>query len=112
VRPLVKKRPQAREDLLNHFVYIGRRNPEAAERFLHAAEETFALLATAPEIGKPWESRSSRLAGVRSWTMPRYKNYRIFYRPIAGGIEVLYVLYGSRDIQTLLDAEHGEGGEE
>ena len=103
--PLVKKRPQAKEDLLGHFVYIGRRNPEAAEHFLDAVEQTFVRLATAPEVGRLWESLSPRLVGVRSWTMPRYKKYRIFYRPIPGGIEVLHVLYGGRDLQALLDVE-------
>jgi toxin ParE1/3/4 len=103
-----QKRTQAKEDLLGHFIYIGRRNPEAAEHFLDEVEQTVVRLATAPEMGRLWESRSPRLAGVRSWTMPRYKKYRIFYRPIPGGIEVLHVLYAARDLQALLDAEPDE----
>jgi hypothetical protein len=41
--PVVIKKPRAEQDLLDHFVSIGARNPDAAERFLDAAEEAFAL---------------------------------------------------------------------
>jgi plasmid stabilization system protein ParE len=41
----VIKKPRAERDLLDHFIFIGRRNPDAAERFLTAAESAFAQLA-------------------------------------------------------------------
>jgi toxin ParE1/3/4 len=112
VSPAVRKRPQAKKDILNHFIYIGRRNLDSAERFLDAVEKAFALLAASPEMGRPWESSSPRLVGVRSWTMPRYKKYRIFYRPIAEGIEVLHVFHASRNFATLLGAEQIDEWEE
>jgi toxin ParE1/3/4 len=112
VSPAVRKRPQAKKDLLDHFIYIGRRNHGAAERFLDAVEKAFTLLAASPEMGRLWESTSPRLVGVRSWTMPRYKKYRIFYRPIPGGIEVLHVMHGSRNFAILLGAEQIDEWEE
>jgi toxin ParE1/3/4 len=106
--PLVVKKPRAEQDLLDHFVYIGQRNPAAAERFLDAAEESFALLAQMPLMGREWDSPSPRLAGVRSWTIPKFKNYRIFYRPIENGIEVLHVFHAKRDFRRILEAEEPE----
>jgi plasmid stabilization system protein ParE len=35
--PRVIKKPRAERDLLDHFVFIGRWNPEAANRFLSIA---------------------------------------------------------------------------
>jgi toxin ParE1/3/4 len=106
--PRILKKPRAEQDLLDHSVYIGQRNPGAAERFLDAAQEAFALLAQMPLMGRQWNSPSPRLAGVRSWTMPKFKNYRIFYRPIENGIEVLHVFHARRDIRSILEAEQPE----
>jgi toxin ParE1/3/4 len=105
MRRVVRKTPRAEQDLLDHYTYIGERNPRAADRFLQAAKEAFARLARLPGMGRAWESPSPRLAGVRSWTIPSFRNYRIFYRPIRNGIEVLHVLHARRDIQTLLEDE-------
>lgn len=49
-RPIARK-PQARQALLEHFVYIGERNLGAAKRFLQAARKTFEQLAQTPQIG-------------------------------------------------------------
>ena len=70
-----------------------------------AAEQAFTQLARLPQMGRPWISSSARLAGVRSWTIPKFKNYRIFYRPTEDGIEVLHVFHAARDIQTILESE-------
>jgi plasmid stabilization system protein ParE len=40
--------------------------------------------------------------GIRVFPVSRFKKYLVFYRPIEGGIEVLRVLHGARDIQGLL----------
>jgi plasmid stabilization system protein ParE len=42
---VVLKRPQVTRDLAEQAVLIGRDNPDAASRFLHAAEAVFAQLA-------------------------------------------------------------------
>jgi plasmid stabilization system protein ParE len=49
----VLKRPRAKVDLLDHFVYIGERGSlEKAEEFLKAVERAFELLAGMPEMGR------------------------------------------------------------
>jgi toxin ParE1/3/4 len=105
---VVIKGPRAEQDLLDHFVYIGERNRHAAERLLGAAEKAFLLLALNPMLGPAWDSPSPRLAGVRSWTIPQFNNYRIFYRPIENGIEVLHVFHARRNIQRILEEEEEE----
>lgn len=103
--PRVIKKPRAEQDLLDHFVYIGQRNPDVAERFLDAAEAACARLARHPLVGRPWRLASPRLAGVRSWPIPRFRNYLVFYRPLDDGIEVLHVFHARRDIRGILEAE-------
>jgi toxin ParE1/3/4 len=106
--PVVRKTPRAEQDLLGHYVYIGERDPRAADRFLRAADAAFKRLARLPGMGRAWESPLPRLAGVRSWTIPEFRNFRIFYRPIRNGIEVLHVLYARMDVRRLLEDEAGE----
>jgi toxin ParE1/3/4 len=105
---VVLKKPRAEEDLLDIFEHIGERNLAAAEKFLEAAERAFGLLSHFPLMGKPWKSSSPRLANIRSWPVPKFKNYLIFYRPIKNGIEVLHVLYGRRNLPTILEMEEPE----
>jgi toxin ParE1/3/4 len=108
----IVERPRARQELEDIAAYIGAARPSAAERFLDAAEQAFTLLSQNPGMGRAWASSSPRLQGVRSWTLPRFKRYRIFYRPIEDGIEVLHVFHAARDIETLLEAEAAEEEEQ
>ncbi len=103
--PVVGRKPRAVQDLLDHFTYIGQRNANAAERFLEAGEIAIAHLTEFPLTGRPWKSASPRLAGIRSWIIPNFRNYCIFYRPIDRGIEVLHVIYARRNIQAILEGE-------
>jgi toxin ParE1/3/4 len=103
--PVVLKTPRAKQDLLDHFVYIGADNLAAAERFLDACEHAIDLLAQFPLMGREWKSESPHLAGVRSWIVPRFKKYRIFYRPVENGVEILHVFHASRDIQSIHEDE-------
>jgi plasmid stabilization system protein ParE len=78
----VLKRPRAKVDLLDHFVYIGERGSlEKAEEFLKAVERAFELLAGMPEMGRAWLSSDPRLDGIRAWPLREYP-YLILYRPL------------------------------
>ena len=101
----VLKRPRAKVDLLDHFVYIGERGSlEKAEEFLKAVERAFELLAGMPEMGRAWLSSDPRLDGVREWPLREYP-YLILYRPLKRGIEVLHVFHGAQDVTALLEEE-------
>src|SRR5207253_2286674 len=99
----VTKSAKARRDLREHFVYIGRDSLPAARRFLQAADKAMEKLARMPQMGSPWDSTNPALAGLRVWGIRKFENYLIFYRAVPEGIEVLRVLHGARDLDTLLE---------
>lgn len=105
----VLRRPRALRDLAEHYEFIGVDSLAAADRFLLAAERSFQRLAAMPRMGRPWRSSIRRLAGIRVWGIPEFRNYLVFYRPLADGIEVLHVLHAARDIPTSLESEDEAG---
>ncbi len=100
---IVRTRARALMDLDEIAEYIGRSNPRAALRFLDAFDQTVAALADLPALGSLHESNHPRLRDVRVRAVKRFKNHLIFYRPIAGGIEVLRVLHGARYLPSMLE---------
>lgn len=101
--PKVKRTPKAKQDLLEHVLYLARINPELAERFIEASEVAFEKLAQMPMKGQRQEFKSSELAEARRWFIPGFDKYLIFYRPIKGGVEILRVLHGMQNIDAILD---------
>jgi|WetSurMetagenome_2_1015567.scaffolds.fasta_scaffold896939_2 toxin ParE1/3/4 len=87
----------ALSDLNQLAAFIQRDSPDAAIRFLAAAERTFQRLAGMPELGERQEFGRRELAGLRMWHVEGFDNYVIFYRPAEGGIDVLRVLHAARD---------------
>jgi toxin ParE1/3/4 len=90
-------------DLDDHARFIQTDSPDAAIRFLRAAEETFGRLASTPELGERQQFGQERLAGLRVWQVRGFENYVIFYRPIKHGIEIVRVLHAARDIAAIFD---------
>ena len=97
--------PEAREDLDEIHAYISEANPDAADRVLEAALATFAGLARMPGMGRPRMFKSSALSDLRSFRVDGYRNYLIFYRPANMGIEIVRVLQGARDLDSLFGDE-------
>ncbi len=105
------ERPKARQELEDIAVRIGMDRPSAARRFLAAARKTYANLAALPELGALWRAENPRFQGLRHFPIPRYPNYVVFYRPLSDGVEILHILHGARDIQSILEAEETEEGD-
>lgn len=97
-----------REDLKQLFDYIAQDSPAYAVRFLAAAEAAFEQLSAMPEMGRAREFQVERLAGIRSWSIPGFRDHLIFYRPIENGIQVIRVLHGARDIERIFEEEAEE----
>jgi toxin ParE1/3/4 len=109
MNPRVLKKPQVEFDLIDHFSFIAQDKQGPADRFLQAAEETFAFLAAHPLAGQKWESPLPELADIRVFSLPRtFRNYLVFYRPIDRGVEILTVLHGSRDLSTIIERLRNE----
>lgn len=100
--PSVSKTPQAFVDLDELATYIQQDNPDAAHRFLVAAEWTFNLLAAMPKMGR--EYPHPKHEGLRIWYVKRpFRNYKVFYKEVDGGILVVRVLHSARDVVSQLD---------
>ena len=85
-------RPLADRDLDDQsYYYATFASAEIGHRFLVAAHEAFALLATQPNLG--WRSRLRH---------PRLKELRVFR---VMGFKILRVVHGSRNLQALLRHE-------
>ena len=83
---------RAKSDLLRIYSYMEERNPFAAERILDRIDKKFDQLTRFPFIGR---ERSSLAPGLRSVLVG---TYLIFYTIESGGIIVVRVIDGRRDI--------------
>jgi toxin ParE1/3/4 len=87
-------------DLRDICRYLRQYNQSTAKAFLETAYDTFEFLAENPAIGRPRPEFGYR--GLRSWRMPGFGRYLIFYRELPGKIQIWRVLHGARDLQTIL----------
>jgi toxin ParE1/3/4 len=94
--PSVLQTPDAQFDLMEIWSYISADNPAAADQWWDDVEATSLMLAANPTAGR---HRNEFLPRLRSFPVG---NYIIFYEPIEGGIRVLRVLHGARDLRELL----------
>ena len=86
----------SKDDLLEIWVGIAVGHVSAAERLLDDLHAATQLLATQPLIGK---ARREFGAGIRSFPV---RDYVLVYRPIPGGVELVRVVHGARDLPRVL----------
>ena len=91
----VVKTPAAEVDLCDVWLHIADDSPTIADQFLDLLNAKCNLLATHPELGE-----SHPEFGVRIRFLP-VASYVIVYRPIEDGIELVRVLQGARDFESL-----------
>jgi toxin ParE1/3/4 len=105
MNPNVVVLPMAVLDLGEQADYLaGVAGLETALRFNDRAATTFRAIVRTPGIGEPWRSRNLRLAGLRTRRIDGFPNDVAFYRTVEGGVEIVRVLHGSRDIEAALVA--------
>lgn len=98
-------RPRAKGDLDEQSRYIARDNVDAALRFLDAAEAAFDRLQSLPEIGTLRRFHQPALFNVRSWPIPGFEKYVIFYRADSARVEVLRIIHAARDLAGIFGPE-------
>ncbi|HSI34229.1 MAG: type II toxin-antitoxin system RelE/ParE family toxin [Phycisphaerae bacterium] len=90
--------PNARLDLGDIYSYIERVNSTAvAERMIRRIAKAFLLLADYPGGGR---DRPDLGPGYRS--LPE-RPYVIVYKPVDGGVRILRVVHGSRDLIRMFE---------
>ena len=92
---LFLKTARAEQDLIEIWLYIAQDNPKAADRLLDTFEEKGCLLAENPKLGqaRPDIAESFRYLPVGQYLM--------LYRELPGGIELVRVVQGRRQLTGL-----------
>jgi len=93
--------PQAAEDLDDIWWVIAEDNREAADRVEMEILATCHRLAKHPRIGTKRQDITP--LPVRFWTVTKFSNYVIVYRPETVPLQVIAVLHGKRDLRGVLE---------
>lgn len=92
--------PQALEDLDDIWWFIAQDSREAADRVEAEIVASCRRLAKHPLMGVKRQDVTS--LSVRFWTVTRFPNYVIVYRPETVPLQVIAVLHGKRDLREAL----------
>ena len=97
--------PRATEDLDEILWFIAEVNRDAAVRVELEIVATCGRLAKHPRIGTKRQDMTA--LPVRFWTVTKFPNYVIVYRPDTALLEVVAVLHGKRDLKEVLEWREG-----
>jgi len=93
--------PQAAEDLDAIWWFIAEDNRDAADRVETEIVATCCRLAQRPLMGTRRQDITP--LPVRFWTVARFPNYVIVYRPETAPLQVVAVLHGKRNLKQVLE---------
>jgi toxin ParE1/3/4 len=96
VRPFAWREINAELDYLEEQAGL-----ETAERFLDNLISSFELLAQTPKMGVRCGFTRPAARKLRRWPVKGFENWLIFYYPKLYGVEVVHVMHGARDIESL-----------
>jgi toxin ParE1/3/4 len=98
----VTVRSRARIEILEQFYYYGESaDLRTANRFLAAVERTASLISTHQGIGRICDFGIAALKGMRRTPVRGFRQFVLFYRANDAGIEIIRVLHGARDIESI-----------
>ena len=86
--------PRAKADLSDIWQFIAEDSDDQADAFIDLIDQKFQLLAQQSGLGR---RREELAEGLRSFPVGRYV---IFYLAIPGGVQIVRVLHGARDIKV------------
>jgi toxin ParE1/3/4 len=93
--PSLRHSAKARDDLLDIWLTVAGSNQAAADRLFDRLETRIQILAQWPEIGTPVPAIASDAR------MLVERPYLIFYRVIPDGVQIVRILHGARDIDSV-----------
>ena len=91
---------RALDDLDSIWSYIAADNLDAAERVEQAILASCEKLGRFPMLGSKRADITSK--PVRFWTVTRFPNFIVVYRPDTSRIQVVTILHGNRDVKRIL----------
>jgi plasmid stabilization system protein ParE len=92
--------PLAKADIFDIWCYIADDSEDAADRVEQAIYDACALVAEAPMRGHSRLDLTTR--SLRFWTLTRYPNDTVVYRPETAPLQVVAVLHGKRNVRRIL----------
>jgi len=92
--------PLAKADIFDIWSYIAADSEDAADRVEQAIHEACAFIAEAPARGHSRPDLTTR--SLCFWTLTRYPNYTVVYRPETAPLQVVAVLHGKRNLARIL----------
>jgi antitoxin ParD1/3/4 len=92
--------PLAKTDIFDIWPYIAENSEPAADRIEQAIYDACAFLAEGPLRGHTRADLTAR--PLRFWTLTRYPNYTVVYRPETAPLKIVAVLHGKRNIRRIL----------
>jgi plasmid stabilization system protein ParE len=92
--------PLAKADIFDIWAFIAEDSETAADRVEQAIFDACAFMAEAPMRGHTRPDLTTRT--LRFWTLPRYPNYAIVYRPDTTPLQIVAVMHGKRNIRRIL----------
>jgi plasmid stabilization system protein ParE len=92
--------PLAKADIFEIWSYIAGHSEDAADHVEQAIYDGRAFVADAPTRGHTRADLTSR--PLRFWTLTRYPNYALVYRPETSPVQVIAVLHGKRNVRLVL----------
>jgi toxin ParE1/3/4 len=95
-----RRAEQDLDDILDYF--IGKRIPDVGRSLLDAVEATSKRMASQPFIGTPCDDLRTGLRCASAGS------YLVYFFPRDDGIEVVRVLYKTRDVQPDMFPEESE----
>jgi len=90
----------AKADIFEIWSFIAADSEETADRVEQAIYDGCAFVGEAPIRGHSRSDLTSR--SLRFWTLPRYPNYTVVYRPETSPLQVVAVLHGKRNLRRIL----------
>ena len=92
--------PLAKADIFDIWSYIADSNEDAADRVEQAIYAACAFVAETPARGHSRLDLTSR--SLRFWTLTRYPNYAVVYRPYTAPLEIAAVIHGKRNLRRVI----------
>jgi plasmid stabilization system protein ParE len=92
--------PLAKADIFYIWSFIAADSEDAADRVEQAIFNACAFVAGAPKRGHLRPDLTAR--SLRFWTLTRYPNYAVVYRPETAPLQIVAVLHGKRNIRRIL----------
>jgi plasmid stabilization system protein ParE len=92
--------PLARADIFEIWIYIADYSEDAADQVERAIYDACEFVSEAPLRGHSRPDLTAR--PLRFWTLTRYPNHTVVYRPETTPVHIVAVMHGKGNIRRVL----------